>query len=556
MVRDDLRALFRQTWPYRWALALASVLMMVQSLTSLTVPWLAGQVTASLIDSESGGVLPMNLMFAAMIGLLTVQAGLTVAQGYLLTSTANHAVADLRVRLYDHLQSLPLGFYHDRSRGDLLALLTRDVDVLGGFISGTLVSIAPSLLTLLGAFIMMVRIDWPLSCAVVLAVPAFFLVVLLIGRHIRPLSDELAAAHAKAVAVAEENLSLLPIIKAFTREADTSAHYEQQTKWVHALTTRHQFRLLRLGPAIELAATAGFVVLLWLATRNVMVGTLSPADLVAFLMYGLLLTRPLGRLASVYGETQHARSIMTRLLTVRRVAPEAVIGSGRQLPRVKGAIEFQNVFFAYPGRRPTFEGLNLRVSPGETVAITGPNGTGKSTLINLLLRFLVPDGGRILIDGVDISTVSLPSLRAQIGLVPQCLLFHSGSVRDNIAVGRPGATENAIEAAAHAARAHDFITKLPDGYDTIVGEKGGKLSGGQQQRIALARALLKNPPILILDEATAMFDPVGEEEFLALSNHMLRDRAVLLITHRPAGLKLADRILRLDARSLCQVGAS
>jgi subfamily B ATP-binding cassette protein MsbA len=216
------------------------------------------------------------------------------------------------------------------------------------------------------------------------------------------------------------------------------------------------------------------------------------------------------------------------------------------LAAVKGEIEFRAVGFAYGGRPPALAGVDLRIAAGETVAVVGPNGAGKSTLAHLLMRLHEPSSGRILIDGIDIAGVSLASLRSQIGVVPQHVLLFNATVRDNIAYGRPEPSQTEIEAAARAARAHDFIAALPQGYDTLIGDRGVRLSGGQQQRIALARALLKDPPILILDEATAMFDPQGEAEFLAACQDTLRRRTVLLITHRPASLAAADRVVHME----------
>jgi ABC-type multidrug transport system fused ATPase/permease subunit len=233
--------------------------------------------------------------------------------------------------------------------------------------------------------------------------------------------------------------------------------------------------------------------------------------------------------------------------------PEADVGQ-RMLPAVTSGIAFERVEFAYPGREPLLSAFDLEIRAGETVAITGPNGAGKSTLVHLLLRLLEPDAGVVRIDGIDLRDYRLDSLRGGIGLVSQQVLLFNASVADNIAYGRPGASRVDIERAARAARAHDFVVALPQGYDTVVGDQGVRISGGQRQRIALARALLKDPPILVLDEATAMFDPEGETEFIAACRDTLRERTVILITHRPATLALADRILRMEAGALRTAG--
>lgn len=548
MAGNELKSLFADALPHRWPLAVASILMLAQSAMSLTVPWLAGELTLTLLDIEGRTFASSHAIFLLMVLVFAVRALLSIGNGYLLARTGEHIVSALRIRVYDHLQSLPLEYHHDRRRGDVLSLLTWDVDVLSGYITGTLVSIAPLVLTFFGAWILMLRIDWFLAGLAGLLVPLFFIVVKLLGRQVRPLSKEVSEAHASAVATAEENLSLLPIIKAFTREREASKHYQKRSQRVFALSNRLHLILNTLHPIMGFLSASGIVVLLWLASTE-----LPPAALVSFFMYGLLLVQPMSGLAATWGETQHARAAVERLNEVFRVQPEPISSSARALPPVKGSIVFERVSFRYRDREPVLQGFDLQVAAGETVAITGANGAGKSSLVNLLLRFFDPLAGRVLIDGNDISEVSLTSLRSQIGLVPQTILLFNGSIRENIAFGIGDPDPQKLQAAAEAARAHEFICSLPHGYDTLIGERGVKLSGGQQQRIALARALLKDPPILIFDEATSMFDPASEREFLTLNEDFLKRRTVLLITHRPMSLESADRVLRMEGGVLTRI---
>ena len=392
----------------------------------------------------------------------------------------------------------------------------------------------------------MFRLQPWLALLAMVAIPLFYLLLKIVGRRMRPLAAELQDEHATAIAIAEENLGLLPAIKTFTRERHESARFRRQIDRILHLTRRQLKIHAALGPAVQFVAAAGIVLLLWLAGAELTGGRMTPAELVSFLLYAQLLTRPVAGLADVYGQTQTARGALSRLLLALDEPPEPAAQVGATLPPVKGDIAFERVSFAYPGRPPALDDVSLRVAAGETVAIVGPNGAGKSTLAHLLMRLHERTAGTIAIDGIDIATVSLDSLRRQIGVVPQHVLLFNASVRDNIAYGRPEPTPAAIEAAARLARAHDFIVELPQGYDTLIGDRGVRLSGGQQQRLALARALLKDPPILILDEATAMFDPQGEVEFLEGARDALKGRTVLLITHRPASLAVADRIVRME----------
>jgi ATP-binding cassette subfamily B protein len=537
-------ALLRLLTPRRRVLLAVVFLLLVASALDLAQPWLAGRLAAVLL-AESAEEWSLRQLLLVWLALVVARAGVAFGSRYTIGSAGELMTARLRSRLYQHLQALPLAYYQQRRGGDVLTLLSNDAEIVSGFVTGTLVQLLPLLLTFTGAAVMMLLID-PLIAALALALlPLYFLAIKLIGRRIRPLSRAWVDAYSALVVLVRENLDMLPAIKAFTREGAESRRFEAHNAGLLSLSRRQLLAQSLLGPAVGLLAGLGVLLLLWLGSARIAAGALAPAALVSLLLYAMLLTQPLRGLADLYGQVQRSRGSAGRIVEFLGEQPEPADAGAPELAAVRGEVSFERVCFGYPGRAPVLRDFDLQIAAGETVALTGPNGAGKSTLAHLLLRFADPDAGRILLDGTDIRGVSLASLRRRIGLVAQHTLLVNGTVAANIAYGEPLVAREAIERAARAAHAHDFISALPAGYDTLIGDQGLRLSGGQRQRISLARTLLTDPAVLILDEATSMFDPGGEAGFIGECRELLAGKTAILITHRPASLALADRVVEM-----------
>ncbi len=538
-----IRDLLLLAAPYRRQLALLAALAILGATVTLAIPALAASLLGGMFDAGNQST---GLVAALLVGAVVLTALVSFVTALWSGSTSARILADQCLRVYRHVQSLPLGYHEDHRQGDTLALMIWEVDRLSSFLTTTLTGIPARLLTAAGAVVIMFTIDPLLATVVPVAVPLFYLILKLIGRRLRGLAMQIREAQVEVIALAEENLEMLPAIKAFAREEIEAGRYGEAVDLAMALKQRENRIKAALGPSIELVAASAAVVLLIVAGRSMQGGTMSPTELFGFLFYAALLTRPVSALSGIYGEIQTARGTLARLNDVMRHEPEAGYGAQGRLERAAGAIALRNVSFAYPGRETVLDQVDLDIPAGQIVALVGENGAGKTTLVNLLSRFYEPSAGEVRLDGRDIREIQLQALRRQFGLVPQRPLLFNGTIRANILFGHQAASQAAIEQAARLAQAHQFISGLASGYETDIGDHGVRLSGGQRQRIALARALLADPPVLVFDEATAMFDLEGESAFIASCGEALKGRTVILITHRPASLAIAQRLLRVE----------
>lgn len=537
-----LSLLLRWARQHRRSLALISGLSVLSSLATLAMPWLAAQLAAGIagdVDIDLGRTLVL---------LCFVLAGLTVVN-VLVTITSAEAegriLAGLRTEAYAHVQALAISYHDSHRQGELLSLMSWEVQILGTFLTATLAQLPATLLTAGGTVVLLFLIDPGLALLVPLLVPLFYIGMRLLGRRLRVVGRAVRDAETEVFWKAETDLEMLPAIKAFAVEDLHLARYAEAVETARRLRLREARITAVIGPVVALIAALSAVAILLTGSTSIGTGERSASEVFAFLFYAALLTRPVGSLAGIYGTWQIARGTLVRLEELLAVPTEAGYAATGTVTRATGAIGFHGVDFAYPGRAPVLSGFDLAIEPGEIIALTGANGVGKSTLINLLLRFYEPAGGRIMLDGTDIAALDIKALRRQFGFVPQRPLLLDGTILENIAFGLRNPVAAEVEHAARLAQAWDFIAALPEGLATRIGDNGVRLSGGQRQRIALARALLRDPPIYIFDEATSMYDLEGEAAFVEDCIKVLAGRTVIIITHRPASLALADRIIEL-----------
>jgi ATP-binding cassette, subfamily B, bacterial len=543
----DIAFLWQRAKHYRRELLAISVLSLGSSATVLVLPWLAGQFLGGIVGDVS---IDLTHTLTLLAIALTTMTAINIAVAIVSELASGRILAGLRREIYHHVQLLPIGF-HDRSRtGDLLALVTYEVGNLSRFLSATLANVPAMLVTAAGAVILLFLLDPSLALIVPALVPVFFVAMKLIGRSLRALARRHRKAEVRLITMGESDLEMLPAIKSFASEEHHRSAYFEAVEDARKLSLSQTRITAFVEPLVGLVAAGAVIALLMLASDQMATGSRSPGDLFAFLLYAALLTRPVGGLVNVYGQWQIAKGTLTRLTKVMAAPIEDGYHAPKRLERARGHIRFENIDFAYPGRPAVLKDLTLEIMPGEIVALTGDNGIGKSTLIRLMLRFYDADQGRIMLDDTDITSLQVQDLRRQFGYVPQRPLLFNGTIAENIAFGVAKPDLATIEQAARMSQAWDFIQKLPKGLDTEIGDDGIRLSGGQQQRIALARALFHNPPIYIFDEATSMYDMDGEAAFVESCIESLKGRTVIIITHRPASLALANRIIHASPEGL------
>ncbi len=537
-------------------IALALVALGLASLATLVVPY----AIREMVDRgfHGGGAGSVHVYFGLLIGVTAVLALASGARYYLVMTLGERIVADLRGDFFRHLTTLDQTFFDAEKTGEIVSRLSADTTQLKATFGSSASIALRNLFMFAGAISMMVATSPRLSAYVLIAIPLIVLPLYAAGRSVRERSRRAQDTLADATAFASENLDAARVMQAFVAEDFTAQRYRQAADGAYE-AAREMTRARAVVTAIAIfLAFSSVVVVLWLGARDVIEQRMSAGVLLQFLLYAVLGASALGQLSEVWNEVSQAAGAAARIGDLLALKPAIVApAQPARLPSpARGALRFDHVSFAYPGRpdAPVLRGVDFAVQPGETVAIVGPSGAGKSTLFQLLERFYDPNAGAVLFDGVDIATLDPKELRARIALAPQEPFIFGASVADNIAYGRPGASQADIEAAARRAAAHGFVAALPQGYATQLGERGVTLSGGERQRLAIARAILKDAPVLLLDEATSALDAANETLVQAALTELMKGRTTLVIAHRLATIVGASRILVIDGGEIVEQG--
>jgi len=539
--------------PYRLRMAAAALLVMGAAGINLSMLWVIRRLVDTVLVQRNPAAL--NAAIAELGALFLVQGLLIMGHSYLTASAGQRIIADFRMHLFSHLQSLSLGFFARRRTGELMSRLMNDVGALQTTLTEIPIDLAKQVVTLVGGLTILFVMNWRLCLLILLLLPAIVLVARFFGRHLKALSTAIQDETARASTILEEVLSGIRIVKSFVREDYERARFGAQVRRTLDIVLRRARIMAVFVPTITFATFAAAAVVLWYGGSQVIRGTMSPGDMIAFVLYAGLLIGPFGTFARLFSHIKEAQGALERVFEILDTRPDvADAPNARPLPPVRGTVAMEGVSFSYDGHTTVLSDLTFKVQPGEVVAVVGPSGSGKTTLINLVHRFYDPATGVVTIDGHDLKSVTMQSLYQQIALVPQEMHLFGGTIRDNIRYGRVSASDEEIVAAARAANAHKFIIAFPDGYDTLVGEKGVNLSGGQRQRIAIARAVLKDPRILILDEATSSLDTESELLVQDALDRLMAGRTTFVIAHRLSTIQKADRILVLDKGRLVEEG--
>ncbi len=549
----EFRKILKYARPYTKSLVFAFICLTLTSLVNLVLPLIVRNMINAVVvlkDSQILDGLAWDLFF-----IIILQAVFAVTHNYVFGFVGHRMTTDFRIEFFSHIQSLSLKFFQERRVGEILSRMNNDISVIQNALVSIPVALLRQSITLIGAMAIILYLNWKLTGLILLILPPLMIFARVFGKRLRLFSENLQDQVAKAVVVLEEVASSIKIVKSFTRE-----NYERE-RFKKEIETAFERAVDKLkissffGPFILGLTFMVSAVLIWYGGYQVMSGVTTPGELAAFFLYALIVAGPIGTFVRLYTQIQEASGAIRRVYEILDTAPAIDnLENPIFLENIKGRIQFENVSFGYRQEFEILHNISFDVRPGQTVALVGPSGAGKSTVIKLLHRFFDASQGSIRLDEHDIRSLDRKSFLNQIALVPQETLLFGGTVKENILYGKLDATDQELEDAAKKANAHDFILDLENGYKTIVGEKGAKLSGGERQRIAIARAILKNPKILVLDEATSSLDNCSENLIQEAVEKLMEGRTTFIVAHRLSTIHKADQIIVLEKGRIVETG--
>ena len=547
--------IFRFVIPYKWTFILGMVFLLLSNLTTLSFPLLIGEMTKVIEGKSKFQINEVTLFFFA---ILIIQSILSFFRIYTFAQVSEKAMRDVRQTLYAKIITLPIFHFEKRRVGELMSRITSDITQLQDVLSITLAEFFRQIFTLVGGVALITYLSWKLTLFMLATFPLLVISAIVFGKFIRKISKKAQDELANTNIIVEETFQSIQAVKAFTNEKYEVNRYTNSLNKVvnealKAATLRGGFVSF-----IIFALFGGIVGVVWYGAQLVAQGDLILADLLTFIFYTAFIGGSVGGLGDIYAQLQKTIGASDRILEILGDPSEVDIHeSETSVPITFGAIDLQDIHFSYPSRSSVeiLKGISFTIEPGQKIAIVGTSGTGKSTLAQLMMRFYEPSQGKIMMGDYDIQDMPVGDWRKMVALVPQEVLLFGGSIRENIAYGKPGASEEEIHQAAEQAYAKEFIESFPEKWDTLVGERGVKLSGGQRQRIAIARAILKDPKFLILDEATSALDSESEKWVQSALEELMKNRTSLIIAHRLSTIRSADKIIVMESGKIVEIGS-
>lgn len=539
--------------PYTRRLALAVVCIIMAAGANLYLPWIIKDMIDDVLMSKD--MVMLNLIAAGILVVMFTRGVFYYGQSYLVSYVGQRVIIDVRSVLFRKFQRMPLSYYDKQQTGTVMSYITNDVAVMQSAIVDNLIELVTEGSILIGSLAMMIYLDWKLSLLTLMTIPLVGFAMKIFGRKLKRSSTVIQERVAEITSLLQESISAIRVVKSFVRESYEIKRFEEQN-WRNFQAAMKNVKLSSLlTPTVEFLAAIAVTFIVWFGGYEVVNEVITAGELVAFLTYAVNLANPVKRLSRVYAAIQKAMAAADRVFAVMDLNEKITdVPNAKPLPPIKGKVEFKDITFSYKEGQPAIQHISLKAEPGQMIALVGPSGSGKSTIANLIPRFYDVDSGVITIDDHDIRQVTADSLREQIGLVPQETMLFSTSVMENIRYGRLEATDEEVIEAAKAANAEEFIKELPEGYDTKLGERGLNLSGGQRQRLAIARAILKNPRVLILDEATSALDTESEKIVQDALDNLMVGRTSFVIAHRLSTIFNADQIFVVENGHLREHG--